>query len=427
MNERPTWVRWRVLVWLTLAAAFAYLCRNAVGVAESTIRDDLGLSTKETGLIMSLFFLTYGLFQVPCGWLAHRWGSKLLLTVFAVTWGLASILVGVAPVFWLLIAGQLIMGAAQAGLFPASCNSISHWMPLARQSFSCGILATGMQVGGIVGASVTGVLLAPVGWRWVFILFAIPSILWAIGFFARFRNDPKADPSVNEAERDLIHSGREDEGVSTEIESREPTPWRAIFSNSTLWLLCGQQICRSAGYMFFASWFPSFLQKTRDMSVKDSGYVQALVFGATLGGCLIGGLLVDWIWKRTGSLRLSRGGIGAVCLFLCGTLILAAFFVQGIASAVALLMGGAFFAAVAGPCAFSSTIDIGVRHIPQVFGVMNMSGNFAAMACPMIVGYYFDSTENWNLVLILFAFVYFAGSVCFAFVDPEKKVTASSS
>ncbi len=423
MNERPTWVRIRVLTWLTLAAALAYLCRNAVGVAESTIREDLGLSLTESGWFMGAFFWTYALFQVPGGWMAHRWGSKIALTIFSLGWAVAGILLGLAPVLWMLILGQLVMGITQAGIFPASCNSISHWIPLARQSFSCGVLASGMQVGAIVSSVLAGVLLTQIGWRWVFIIFSIPSILWAIVFYLRFWNDPKQDPSVNTAELKLIEAGRDQAVATSDIESHEPTPWGAVFSNPSMWALCGQQVFRASGYMFFATWFPTFLQETRNISVADSGYLQALVFGATFGGSLLGGLLVDWVWKKTGSLRLSRGGVGATFMFLCGALILGAFFIHDISFAIILLTAGAFAAAIAGPCAFSSTIDIGGKHIPQVFGVMNMSGNFAAAACPVLVGYLFKWTANWNLVLILFALVYFAGGLSFAFVNPSKKVS----
>ena len=419
---RPTWVRWRVLGWLTLAAALAYLCRNAVGVAESTVREDLGLTLEQSGWFMGAFFWTYAIFQVPGGWVAHRWGTRLALAIFASGWGIATILLGLAPALWLLLVAQFFMGTAQAGIFPASCNSVSHWMPLARRSFSCGILATGMQVGAIVSSWLAAILLVAVGWRWVFILFAIPSVLWAVGFLLRFRNDPAADSAVNEAELELIRIDNEGVVASTVAESHEATPWLAVASNPALWLLCGQQICRAAGYMFFASWFPTFLQETRGVSLSNSGFLQALVFGATLGGSLLGGLLVDWIWERSKSLRMSRGGVGAAFLGLCGALILGAFFVHRIELAIALLTAGAFCAAVAGPCAFSSTIDIGGRHIPQVFGIMNMSGNFAAAATPVIVGYLFSWSENWDLVLVLFAAVYFAGSLCFAFVDPSRRV-----
>ncbi|MCB1235673.1 MAG: MFS transporter, partial [Verrucomicrobiae bacterium] len=77
------------------------------------------------------------------------------------------------------------------------------------------------------------------------------------------------------------------------------------------------------------------------------------------------------------------------------------------------------------PCAFSACIDIGGRHTPQVFGVMNMTGNFAVAASPPLVGLLFERTENWNLVLLIFAAVYLAGAVSWALVDPGKRLAPS--
>jgi ACS family glucarate transporter-like MFS transporter/ACS family D-galactonate transporter-like MFS transporter len=108
-------------------------------------------------------------------------------------------------------------------------------------------------------------------------------------------------------------------------------------------------------------------------------------------------------------------------------LILAAWFVQSITLAVGLLALGAFFAALAGPCSYSTTIDIGGRHVPQVFGVVNMCGNFAAASCPILVGWLFERTANWNLVLLLFAGVYLAAAVFWVFLNPERKPIAGVS
>ena len=75
---------------------------------------------------MGAFFWTYAIFQVPSGWFAERLGTRIALSIFAVGWSVATLAVGVAPGFWLLIAAQLMMGVAQAGIFPAACNSIGH-------------------------------------------------------------------------------------------------------------------------------------------------------------------------------------------------------------------------------------------------------------------------------------------------------------
>ena len=95
--------------------------------------------------------------------------------------------------------------------------------------------------------------------------------------------------------------------------------------------------------MFFASWFPTFLQKTRGVSVEKSGYLQGVVLGGSLLGGIFGGLLTDWISRRTGSLRVSRSGVGAASLGICSIAMLGAWFVESTEVAVFLLAAGALF------------------------------------------------------------------------------------
>jgi ACS family D-galactonate transporter-like MFS transporter len=421
-GEKPTTARFEVLGLLAMAAMIAYLARNSLGVAESTIRDDMHLSLSQSGWFMGAFFWSYAVLQIPSGWLAQRYGTRRMLTLFAIGWSAAVLCIGSAPAFWILIAANLLMGAAQAGIFPSACYSISHWIPQARRSSACGILSAGMQVGAIMVAVVTGPLIADIGWRRAFMIYAIPGFLWALVFMSRFRDQPADDATVNDMERELIQSGARRPNASAS--NRGPTPWMAMAWSRTVWFLCLQQMCRSAGYIFFATWFPTFLQKARNMTVSDSGYLQALVLGGTLVGSFGGGLVTDWILRRTGNLKLSRSGVGAGCLLVCALLILAAWFVKDVTAAVALLAGGAFFAALAGPSAYVVTIDIGGGHVPQVFGLMNMMGNLAAAACPIVVGELFERTDNWDLALLMFAGLYLTGAICWLFVDPRQKIDA---
>jgi ACS family D-galactonate transporter-like MFS transporter len=117
--QAPSAVRYQALTWLTVAAALSYLCRNAVGVAESTIREEMGLTLEQSGWFMGAFFWTYALFQVPSGWFSQRQGTRIGLTAFALGWSVATLGIGIAPGFWLLIVAQLVMSIAQAGIFPA--------------------------------------------------------------------------------------------------------------------------------------------------------------------------------------------------------------------------------------------------------------------------------------------------------------------
>lgn len=421
--QQPSTVRYRVVGLLTLAAAIAYVARNAVGVAESTIRSDLGLTLQQSGWFMGAFFWSYALLQVPSGSFAQHRGTRAALTLFAATWSIGALAIGLAPALGILIVAQLLMGSAQAGLFPAACYSISHWIPLTRRSLACGFLTTGMQVGAITASLLTGPLITWIGWRAVFFCYAVPGFAWAVVFFARFRNDPNRDETVNEIERRLIREGAVNCVTETGAEDSPPTPWGVIVRSPSVWFLCGQQMSRAAGYMFFASWFPTFLQETRGVSVEDSGYLQAVVFTGTLTGCISGGLLTDRIWRRTGSLRWSRSGVGATFCLGCSLLIFAAWFVDSTFLAVGLLALGALFSALCGPSAYSAAIDIGGAHVPQVFGLMNMSGNLAAAACPILVAELFEWTDDWKIVLLVFSGVYLVGAACWGMVDSRNRVS----
>ncbi len=406
--------RFSVLGLLALAAAIAYLCRHPLGVAESTIRSELQLSRVQSGVLMGMFFWSYALFQLPGGALGHRWGTRWALSLYAAGWSAAMLLTGLSGPFAVLLAAQLLMGVAQAGLFPCSALVIRHWLPVRERGIGQGTLSAGMQVGAIVTAALTGRLLDDgLPWRSIFMIYAVPGFLWSAWFATRFREYPwtplrSSDLSSSNAPPPAAH---------------ERVPWRVIASHATMWFLCGQQVFRAAGYAFFATWFPGFLQETRNISIADSGLLQSGVLAAAMAGGFLGGLLTDHMFRRTGHLRRSRLVPGAGGQVLCGVVILAAFFVTSAWVATALMTAGSFFSALGGTSATSVAVDTGGHHVARIFAVMNMLGNFAAAACPAIVGWIFERSSDWNVVLVLFAGIYFAAAVCWLFIDPNVDVT----
>ena len=165
----PTHVRHNVSAWLAAAATIAYLCRNSIAVAEKTIRIDLGLTEAQMGMILGpAFFWAYALAQIPSGSLGERFGSRRTIPVLSVTWSLATVCFGIAGSAASLIAARIGMGIAQAGLFPCSTNSIAHWHPQTGRAFASGTLGAFMSVGGVIGVSLTGLLLVHLDWRLIF-------------------------------------------------------------------------------------------------------------------------------------------------------------------------------------------------------------------------------------------------------------------
>src|SRR5436309_2545640 len=84
----PTRVRYVVVLVTMLVSVLLYLDRFCLSFAETFIKEDLGLTRTQTGWLFGAFFLSYGLAQVPSGWLTDRWGGRLMLTIYVLAWSL---------------------------------------------------------------------------------------------------------------------------------------------------------------------------------------------------------------------------------------------------------------------------------------------------------------------------------------------------
>ena len=467
-GEPRSRARMTLSAWLCTGAIIAYLCRNSLAVAEKTIRLNLDISEDTMGFIMGpAFFWSYALFQIPGGLLGKKFGSRIWLPIFSALSGCATMLLGMATGTAGLLTARIGTGVAQAGLFPCSAIGITKWFPRGERALTSGLLGAAMSVGAAIGAGLTGELLditlwrwvlaiyAIMGerievtnglltlafdvlaaellqgtlWRWTLVLYAIPGLIWAVGFRIWFRETPAEHPSANAAEVDYIRDDASTETQptsETSPDSESNLSWLFLVARSSFWLICGQQFFRAAGYAFFASWFATYLQETRDVSTAKSGWLLTIPLVASVVASILGGGVSDFVYRRTGRLTLARSGLAASSLFVCALLVFSAWFVQDATVATIVIGAGAFCAAVAGPCAYASTMDMGGRNVALVFSWMNMIGNFGAGLLPWVVPRFrvmIDETpqlldlcggNSWNAVLILFAAMYLLASACWA-------------
>jgi sugar phosphate permease len=416
----PTRVRFAVLAFLAAAAAVAYLGRNGMAVAEEKIRGDVGLTEGEMGFLLGpAFFWPYALLQLPLGWVGQRLGTRAWLPVLMLVSAAATAAFGLGGGFLALVVCRVVAGAAQAGLFPGCTQVIARWHPSSERATASGVLGAFMQVGAAAALFATGWLLAPVGWPALSVWYAVPGLVWAAGYWLWVRDDPADHPRVNRAERDLIAAGRP---------AAPPDPTGgvgvALLASPALWLICGQQFFRAAAYIFFGTWFPTYLKKTGGVSDELAGTLTLLPIGATFAGMLAGGRVSDWVLRRTGSLTHARRTMSILAVTAAGLTVASALLVSDVVAEVVLIGVGAFIAGLAAPVAYAITIDLGGRQVATVFAAMNMIGNVGAGLLPWVVpavkqGVDADPTlrsvfggSGWNAVLALFASLYFAAGAC---------------
>jgi len=409
--------RFIVLAGLCMAAVMAYVTRNAIGAAESTVRADLGLTREQSGWLMSLFFWPYALCQIPGAWLGQKIGPRRALPLFGILWSLAS--AGMAAGQLFVMAGmRMFMGVAQAGLVPVCTGVMSRWIPRTGQASASGAFAGFMSVGGVIAAPLTAWLVVSCGWRWAFALYALPGLVWAMWFHAWFRNRPAEHPSCNESERALIEM---DAPKATDAETAT-VPWTQILTSPAMGWICAQQFFRAAGYIFFSTWFATYLQEARGVKIISSGLLTALPLLADVLGSLAGGAVSDLVLRRTGSVRLARQGLAITALSCCAALTFTACFCSSVSLIVLIISAGTFCAAVGNPCSCAITMNMGGHHVAPVMSMMNMSGNLGAALFPLAVPWLQSATGSWDAVLLGFAGLYVAGALCWAMLKVEGTV-----
>src|SRR6266540_52925 len=434
-NPRPTKARFLVLAWLCAAAALAYLSRNAIAVAESTVRRDLGLTKQQSGWLMSGFFFSYALLSIPAAQFGQRTGSRRALPLLATGWSIATAATALVSGLGGFLAARIVQGVAQAGLFPTTTVTIAKWFPLTGRAFAVGALGSFMSLGGALCAWLTGVLLEAfeprlaAGWNWrlTFLLFSVPGIVWALCFWWWFRDEPGEHRAVNEAELEVIQADHTAKAERAQPPTRRttaalPTPWLPLFSSPAMWWLCGQQLFRAAGYIFFTSWFATYLQETRGVGIAHSGFLNMLPLIAVVAAGMVGGALSDWLLKRTASRNVARRWLSMLSQFACAGLIFWALVLEDALTAVLVISAGSFFASLASPCAYAMTIDMGGSHVATVNATMNMMGNFGAWAFPIAVPWLLARFGNWDAVLVVFGGLYVIGALFWLLLKPEGTI-----
>jgi sugar phosphate permease len=413
---QPSRTRYIVLAGLCGAAVFAYFVRNGVAPAESTMRAELGLTKEQSGIMMSAFFWPYALCQIPAAMLAQRIGTRWALSLYGLLWSLATAGLALGNL-GMMTASRAFMGVAQAGLVPVGVSVMSRWFPRTLQASASGAFSGCMSLGSIIAAPLTAWLIGKCDWRWIFVWYAIPGVLWA-GWFAWWhREEPAEHPSVNEAERTLFEQHAPQASGATGA-----VPWRVLVTSPAIAFLCAQQFCRAAGYIFFASWFATYLQEARHVTILGSGWLTVLPLLADVTGCMAGGVLSDAVLRRTGNAKLARQGLCVVALLLCAALILVAWFVADPVLAVLVISAGMFCAAVANPCLGAAVISMGGGHAATVSAAVNMCGNIGAAIFPLAVPWLLRTTGSWNAVLLGFGVLYVAAATSWWLLKSEANV-----
>ena len=410
---QPTRVRHAVLAFTLVLTAIAYLDRVCISTAAPSMKNDLNITDVEMGYAFSAFTLAYALFEVPSGWLADRFGARLMLTRIVLWWSAMTAATGLVRGFQSLLAVRFLFGMGEAGAFPSMARAYSRWLPARERGRAFGLSLMTAALGGAATQPLVVALLTRIHWRHTFVIFGLTGIAWAAAWFWWFRDDPHAHGGVNAAElRAIGHAPPA---------PHEPVPWRAVLRSRNLAALCLMYGLAIYGWYFYITWLPTYLLRARGFALQEVGWLAALPLLSIAAGVLAGGWVSDVLARHWGR-RLARCAPGIVGLPLAAVAVMAAIATPTPWNAALFLAGAAGLAALGVSPAWAVCLEIGGRHAGVVSGAMNTFGNLGGTLSPIVVGWCLQRWGSWNASLETVAVCYLLAAACWLAVDATEPI-----
>jgi MFS family permease len=424
-NPPPTQARRVVLFFAVTLAIITYVDRVCISQAAPTMQEDLGLTKIQMGYAFTAFGWAYALFEIPGGWLGDRIGPRKVLMRVVGMWSIFTVATGWAWNLWSLVVSRFFFGMGEAGCFPNITKAFTNWFPASERVKAQGVLWLSARWGGAFTPLIVGWMLASGGegkfglglhYRWVFLIFGLLGVVWALMFYRWFRDHPKDHPSVSAAELAVIGE--------TQHGGDHSMPWGKLLASRTVWMLWAQYFFMSYAWYFYITWFPTYLKEQfsgmGDMQRALLACVP-LFFGGI--GSILAGLLSARLDVWLGSIARTRRWLGVLGMGAAGLMLLVSMQLHTPVASVLAIGLAALCSDLAMPGAWGACMDVGGRHTGALSGSMNMMGQVGGAIAPMAVPLVLAATNNnWSINMGLFAISYFLGAFCWAFINSDERL-----
>jgi len=367
-NEVLVRRRWWVATLLLIAGLINYLDRTIVSVAAPVIAKDLGLTPSRLGVLLSAFFWSYALMQIPIGWLSDRFNLRWLYAGCFALWSLTSGLTGFAGSLGMLLVLRVVLGIGESVYLPGGLKLVSVMFRAEDRGLASGLINCGTRAGLAFGAPLIAALVVAIGWQRAFFVLGFAGLAWLGPWFATF---PRGADTRSAAKRRVLgHLNRNLLGVA--------------LSNL------------GYGYYFYlmVTWLPSYLVDARHLPLQVAGAYALAPYLTFAIAEPVGGFIADRLMKFGWSEFAARKTMITLA-YLTSLLLLPAGLVADTHHSVLLLAGASLvglstanmYALVQRVCAEG---EVGFAT-----GVFNLAGNISGVAAPIITGIIVQQTGSY--------------------------------
>ncbi len=396
--------KWTLVALLGLGVIIAYIDRTnlAIALASAEFKQFFALSDTGRGVLNSVFFWSYTVMQIPAGLLVDRFGVKRPLAISFVLWCMVAAATAAAGAFWELVALRLMLGVAEAALFPAGLAWLAKNVEERQRGLAVGIFVSGSKWGPAIASPLATWLILGYGWRTMFFLLGVGGLVWVIPWMLLAGAD---QPS------------KQNTGGSTNAAE----PLGALFRTRAMWATLIGTFCYNYFLFFSLTWLPAYLVESRNLSLSSMSVYTMFSFAGTGTVAILAGAAADWMIRRGASALNTRRWFTIAGLLAASTEVFGAMSEStSVAIFFAIFSMTGLGLATANYWAITQTLLPGVAP-GRVAGIQNTALNLAGIVAPIITGWLKQITGGYTAPMQTIWVVLIIGVAAYLFLARESQ------
>jgi len=419
---RRTRARFGVLATNFLVLGLNYSDRAAFGVAAPFIIAEFGFSSSAFGWLAAAFAFTYSPFGFIGGWLADRYGPRNVMAWAIAAWSVFTALTAAGFSFISFLVIRLLFGAGEGPQATVTAKLMHNWFPKRELGMAVGVANASTPLGGAIGTPIVVAIMAATdgNWRLPFIIFGAVGVLFLVGWLVVVRDTPEQHRGASEAEVAYIREGQASAGKTS---AGRASAWWRYLRISSVWATAVAYFGYAWILWTFLNWFPTYLVQERGIDLAQLSIGGSLPW---IGGCVgmvLGGVVTDWIARRTGRSMEARRWTVVVCLTLTALLFA---FVGVVASTTGAILLMAVVILLLYFTGAQYWLIIG-EAVPgdaygSVSGAVQMFATTASIFAPIVTGYIIESALGWTGTFAIGGAVAVLGALLLGFFGKERSV-----
>jgi MFS family permease len=370
--------RWLTVFLLAAALVIAYVDRTnlSVALAAAEFKQYFHFSDEQRGFLNSAFFWSYTLLQIPAGFVIDRFGVKRPIALALLFWCLASAATSVATLLGQLIALRLLLGVAEAVVFPAGLSWIHRNIDEERRGLAAALFVGGTKWGPALGAPLAAWLVGHYGWRIMFQVVGLGGLIWVVPWVLLADDGASAPKRVRQAGGTV--------------------PMAALFRSKIIWGTLVGTFCYNYFLFFSITWLPAYFVERRHLSLDSMGVYTFFSFAGTGVVAILAGAAADWLIAGGANAAAVRRGFTIAGLLAASTEVIGALSDSNQVAVFFAIFSMAGLG-LATPNYWTLTQTLVTRTAAgRVAGLQNTALNLAGIVAPILTGWLKQVTGSYT-------------------------------